>query len=702
MNAIKDLAKRVLPNHWEQISFEPIEAAGEKDVYEVNTLEGKLVIRGNNFISMAAGLGWYLKETANCNLSWCGSRLELPPLLPPVAECSRKVIEQKYRVYMNYCTFNYSASWWKWDRWEKEIDFMALNGINMPLSVVGIEGVWRETLTEFGFTDEEARQFLCGPAFLAWQWMTNIEGFCGPLPAAWIESHVNLGQKIIERERSLGMQPIQQGFSGFVPLLLKEKYPDANILKKEEWFGLPATAQLDPTDPLFDKLGALFLQKQRELFGTNGFYAIDPFHESEPPLNTTEYLEAVGDSVKNLLTSFDPEGVWVAQSWSIRHDIVSRMDKKHLLILDLCGEKHTETDNFWGYPFVTGTLHNFGGRTNLHGDLKMLAENPYKTVEKIAPNVCGAGLFMESIGQNPAYYDLAFTQLTGGQSLDLQEWMDKYMLRRTGVDSEKVRKAGEILLKTVYAPGTNGVEKSSIVAARPAVRVKKSGPNDGFHYPYGNRRLFSALKLLMSAGVNSDGARYDVVDILRQVLSNYGQNLYAKAADAFLNRDAKAFQTESESFLELLSDMDMLLSSRYEFRLDQWIGNARSWGETMEEKQYYEWNASTLLTLWGTPEGTHIFDYAWKEWSGMIELFYKQRWSKFFEMLAGCLEKDEEYVEDGLPQVFDRQAWRANEFYNALADWETAWTTETKSFSASKPDELEIVSTLIAKYEDRI
>lgn len=54
------------------------------------------------------------------------------------------------------------------------------------------------------------------------------------------------------------------------------------------------------------------------------------------------------------------------------------------------------------------------------------------------------------------------------------------------------------------------------------------------------------------------------------------------------------------------------------------------------------------------------------------------------------------------PKFFERQAWRANEFYNTLADWETAWTTQTKSFSENKPDELEIVITLISKYENRI
>lgn len=41
-----------------------------------------------------------------------------------------------------------------------------MNAINMPLSVVGLEGVWYNTLLRFGFTDEEARSFLTGPGIL--------------------------------------------------------------------------------------------------------------------------------------------------------------------------------------------------------------------------------------------------------------------------------------------------------------------------------------------------------------------------------------------------------------------------------------------------------------------------------------------------------------------------------------------------------
>ena len=82
---------------------------------------------------------------------------------------------------------------------------MALNGINAPLAITGIEGAWYNTLLKHQFTDQEARAFLVGPAYFAWQWMANIEEVGGPLPKDWIDTHIKLGQKILERQRSLGI-----------------------------------------------------------------------------------------------------------------------------------------------------------------------------------------------------------------------------------------------------------------------------------------------------------------------------------------------------------------------------------------------------------------------------------------------------------------------------------------------------------------
>ncbi|MGN1095891.1 MAG: alpha-N-acetylglucosaminidase [Eubacteriales bacterium] len=700
-SAWRGLLKRVLHRHENQVTAEVIPEDDGCDTYEIDGVAGRIILRGNSVNSLAAALGDYLRYDADVNLSWCGSRMDLPELLPAPTP-RRRVIRQKYRSYLNYCTFNYSASWWDWERWEKELDFMALNGINFPLATVGVECIWYETLRELGFSENEALAFFSGPSFLAWQWMTNIEGFAGPLPSGWIEKRKTLGKQIINRQLELGMTPIQQGFSGFVPRLLKTKLPTAKIQIKTDWCGIAGTAQLDPTDSAFAKIGHIFLTKQKELFGTYGYYASDPFHEGKPPVESAEYLQKVGEAIDALIRNFDPDGIWVMQSWSIRKEIACAVSKKHLLILDLAGAGHKKHEGFWGYPFITGNLHNFGGRTALHGDLNQLSENSFIKIRSKYPNVCGTGLFMEGINQNPVYYDLAFEMMTRSDGAELDDWLKCYIKRRYGKCDMELKKAWELLSRTVYAPGTNGVEKSSIICARPAVNVKKSGPNDGFHIPYGNRRLLKALEHMLQSPCSSDGYRYDVVDVLRQILSNYGQKLYAEVSEAFKNREAARFKTLNRSFLELLEDMDMLLSLRSEFSLTGWIKDARRWGESPEEADYMEYCACLLLTLWGNEENPRIFDYAWREWSGLIRNYYKRRWEIFFNYLEQCMDKGLEYEEDTLPQVCGRETFRANGCYEIMADFETEWLHTKKDYTSCALDFEDTINSLLKKYSSRI
>ena len=57
---------------------------------------------------------------------WATS-LDLPARLPLPASTRRDTIRGRYRVYMNYCTVSYTATWWNWERWQREIDYMAMN-----------------------------------------------------------------------------------------------------------------------------------------------------------------------------------------------------------------------------------------------------------------------------------------------------------------------------------------------------------------------------------------------------------------------------------------------------------------------------------------------------------------------------------------------------------------------------------------------
>lgn len=707
IRAARDLIGRVTPGYEKQFALEiiPADTVCGEDVFEIDSRKGKILLRGNNPVALASAYHWYLKYTCGAQLSWFGDQLDLPARLPLPAAPERHTINGCYRAYFNYCTLSYTAPWWDWERWQREIDWMAMNGINMPLQPIGLDAIWYETLLRMGFTDLEARSFLVAPAHQAWQWMPNIESFGGPLPKSWIESHTDLARRIFARELELGMHPIQQAFTGYVPKLLKEKYPDACIAQQPEWFGFEGVSQLDPLDPLFDRMGHLFMQMQDSLFGSHGIYAADPFHESAPPVNTPEYLAAVGETISRLINDFDPNGIVAMQAWSIREAIVRQFPKERLVVLDLNGSTYGGHQNFWGYPFVAGNLHNFGGRINLHGDLPLLASNQYLTARQKASNVVGSGLFMESIVQNPVYYALAFEMPFHQDTEALDKWLDSYVLRTYGDSSATARQAWDILLKDPYSRGTNGVEFSSIIAARPAIRVKKSGPNAGFHIPYDPQSLLEAERLLLADAEKlkaSEPYRFDVVDVQRQIMSNLGQEIHRAAADAYLAGDLAAFTLHSNRFLELLLDVDTLLATRTEWNFDCWVTDARRWGTTSEEKELLERDATALVTYWGfTPGYTcRQFDYSWREWAGLIRRYYYARWKMFYTMLTKSLQNGKPYSEEGIPLSHGREAFRANDFYDQLADWEIAFvaTPKTDIDPSPKGDEIKLATRMLHKY----
>lgn len=68
------------------------------------------------------------------------------------------------------------------------------------------------------------------------------------------------------------------------------------------------------------------------------------------------------------------------------------------------------------------------------------------------------------------------------------------------------------------------------------------------------------------------------------MMTNLGQLVHKKAAEAFASKDKAAFALHSGRFLELLRDMDELLYTRSEYSFDRWLTEARSWGETKEER----------------------------------------------------------------------------------------------------------------------
>jgi hypothetical protein len=162
----------------------------------------------------------------------------------------------KWTYYQNVVDSSYSFAFWDSTRWEAEIDWMCLTGVNLALMYTGQESVLQDLYAELGInlTSSSAsgeRAFFNGPAFLSWsrgQRQSDVGGADafdlfnnrstamaiagggggdgggdggggarGALPTWFIQQQRTLGKWQATRMRELGITTILRGFEGNVP-----------------------------------------------------------------------------------------------------------------------------------------------------------------------------------------------------------------------------------------------------------------------------------------------------------------------------------------------------------------------------------------------------------------------------------------------------------------------------------------------------
>ena len=160
--AAKQLASRIVPGYADDIIFR--QTSDTSDVFELFSEGDKIVIRANNANSMATGLNYYLKNFCDVTVSWYAfDPVQYPSQMPVVDKPVRVEARTRNRFFLNYCTFGYTMPWWKWEDWERLIDWMALNGVNMPLANTGQEAIWQKVWRRHGMSDGQIREYFTGP-----------------------------------------------------------------------------------------------------------------------------------------------------------------------------------------------------------------------------------------------------------------------------------------------------------------------------------------------------------------------------------------------------------------------------------------------------------------------------------------------------------------------------------------------------------
>ena len=634
---------------------------GQSDFFELDQKGDKVVIRGNNYVNIATGLNWYLKYYAGIHLSWNGMTAELPESLPKVSTPVRKETNLALRYDFNYCTYSYTMAFWDWKRWEKEIDWMALHGINLPLAVVGQECVWKNMLEKLGYTEEEINKFIAGPAFLAWWAMNNLEGWGGPNPDSWYTQQEALQKKILKRMREYGIEPVFPGYSGMVPHDANKKL-GLNVTEPALWNGFTRPAFLLPTDSRFNEIASLYYKELEKLFGKANYYSMDPFHELEDAGSVD--FDAAGKAVLKAMKDVNPKATWVIQGWTEnpRPEMIKNLNNGDILILDL----FSECRPMWGIPSIWKRekgyeqhdwlfcmIENFGGNVGLHGRMDQLLNNFYLTKNNpLAAHLKGIGLTMEGSENNPVMFELMCELPWRPEKFTKEEWLKDYLFARYGVRDEKITQAWSILADGIYnCPFGNNQQgpHESIFCGRPGLNNFQASSWSKMQNYYDPTSTEAAARLMLEVADKYKGNNnfeYDLVDIVRQSLSDRGRIVYNQTIADFKSFDKKSFAAHSQEFLNILLAQDRLLGTRSEFRVGRWIEQARNLGTTPEEKDLYEWNARVQITTWGNRVCANdggLRDYAHKEWNGLLKDFYYKRWAAYWQTLQDVL--------DGKPMV---------------------------------------------------
>ncbi len=636
--ALDALMERISPGLSNHITVKLTPSATES--YTVAPDGNFISITASNRVNAAVGLNRYLNDIAGVQLTWDNMKPQLPVPLPVPAQQLTASTDQPLRYYLNYCTHSYSMPFWDQNRWQQEIDWMALHGINAALTITGTDAVWDATLRRLGYPEEKIDSFIASPAYQAWWLMNNLEGEGAPMPADQLKRQADLQRFIMKAMRQLDIEPVLPGYSGMVPhdaaKLLGLSVADPGL-----WCKYNRPAFLLPTDPKFPEIADAYYSEQKKLFGPAKYYSMDPFHEGGNTAGVD--LAAAGKAIDDAAQKAAPGSVWIIQSWGTnpRKEILEAVPANHLTVLDLHSENIPawKRNGYLGHPWAWCMLLNFGGNVGLHGKIDHIPA-AFNEARTSATPPSGVGLTMEGINNNPVMYELAMQLPWSDGMIDSRKWLRKYAKTRYGSQSEAIDSAWTLLANSIYgAPASNRQQGTteSLFCARPSDNPVNASAWANAEPYYDSRDVIAAARLMNSVSAkfsNNPHYVYDLIDITRQAVAEAGRLEAVNFSSAAKNGDKEAYGRSAGRFLRLIALQDSLLATLPHFRVGTWIEEARASAAVPELADDMERDARTLITTWGSrhaAESGHLHDYGNREWQGVLADFYMPRWKRWFE-----------------------------------------------------------------------
>ncbi|MFF5763847.1 alpha-N-acetylglucosaminidase [Streptomyces tanashiensis] len=641
--------ERLLDDRAAQFTLIPVEEPESGDYFSVSGPAGAIQVRGTSPATLLTGVGWYLERVAGVDVGWPGDSLgRLPATLPAVSGTITRAANVPHRYALNDTDEGYSGAYRDFASYQRDIDLMALHGVNEVFVPTGAEYPYHEALQGFGYDAAELRAWIPGPAHQAWWLLQNMSAFGGPVSERLIQERAALGSRIAGHLRALGMTPVLPGFFGTVPPGFAARNPGAVTVPQGKWVGFARPDWLDPTGPVFGELAAAYYRVQRQRFGDSDMFKMDLLHEggTPGPVDVTRAAEAV----QRALDSAHPGATWVMLGWQNNPSaaLLNGVARDRVLIVDGLSDRYEGLDRekqWGGAPYAFGSIANFGGHTSLGANTGVWGDRFRAWLTRSDSALRGIAYLPEATGGNPAAFDL-FTELAWQPDpVDHRAWFAAYAARRYGGEDPHAAAAWEQLRLGPYsgASGTWSEPQDSLFTARPSLTANKAArwSPTAMRYDAGTvERALAELLEVAPALRTSDAYRFDVVDVARQALTNRGRVLLPRIKSAYEAKDLQGFRAlvrEWNADEELLG---RLVASDRRLLLGPWLADARSWGADPEERDRLEYDARSILTTWadrGPSDTAGLHDYANREWAGLVQDVYAPRWAAYFASLDTAL-----------------------------------------------------------------
>jgi alpha-N-acetylglucosaminidase len=587
-------------------------------------------------------------------ITWSGRNLNLPVHLPDHVE-NEVVSPYRFVQYYNTCTFGHSTAFWDWERWKREIDWMALHGINMPLAMEGQEAVWQSVWHQIGLPQREIDLFSVGPAYLPWFRMGNISRSDGPLPHRWIDQKALLQRKILDRMRELDMSPVVPAFSGFVPDVFMRMRPAAKtftLLWTPEMPRLSRAFILDPNDlDGYREIGGRFIREHKKTFGDANYFLADAFNEMHAPVgsdNRYEDLARFSRAVFEGILAGDAQGVWVMQGWLFRNqpefwDIksiaasLSPVPDDRMIIIDFSNDAYARSNvkdptegntwkscgSFLGKQWINGMIHTLGGNNTIKGNLPLISQQPAAVLASAEKkNLVGWGMDPEGIENNEVVYELMTDIGWSASSIDLQSWIPAYCRARYGAYPPEMATAWTLLLASTYSwhPTWNSRQAWQ---CRPSLDPVAKGVESGPQFEQAVDSFLACAEQLSGKELYEN----DLIELTAQACGGWVDRRLQAACVAHRAGRSEDRDGAAKEALDMLLRIDSLMNARPDRRLETWTGRARKWADGPLEEAYYDSDSRRVITCWGWAE---VYDYASRVYAGLIRDYYPMRWKVFF------------------------------------------------------------------------